>query len=142
MAAIKKNILRLTIEDEERKFEVSKAVFTNKKSESDFLSFGDAEAGGGRDWALDLTFVQDPGDPDSLWNLMYDHAGEETEVAANFYGADTPTATEPSFTATCRIALPDGDALGGEADASDSARQVVSVSWPSTSGKPERDTGV
>lgn len=138
MAAIKKNIIRLTIEDEERKYEVSKAVFTNKKSESDFLSFGAAEEGGGRDWFLDLTFVQDPGDEDSLWNLMFDHTGEETDVVVNPYGAAEASASEPSFSATVRISLPDGDTLGGEADASESARQVVSVSWASTSGKPSR----
>jgi hypothetical protein len=140
MTALGKNIIRLLIDDVERKFEVSKAVFTNAESASDFLSFGAAEAGGGRDWSLNITFVQDPGDSDSLWNLMFDHAGETVDVLVNYYGVDTPSDTQPSFSSTVRIKLPDGDTLGGEADASESARQVTEVSWPCTTGQPTRVT--
>src|SRR5687767_11728242 len=112
MAGLRKNFLRLSVDGDEHNFEVSKALFTSKKSESDFLSFADAESGGGLDYFLDLTILQDPGDADSLWNLMFDHAGETADVVVKYESA-TISATTPAFAATVRIKIPEGTILGG-----------------------------
>ena len=49
--------------------------------------------------------------------------------------AAAPSATEPHFEGTAVISEPDGDLLGGEANASSTARMTVEISWELT-GKP------
>jgi len=139
MAALGTNKLTITIDGVERACEVSVAEITSAETESDFVAFCDAAAGGGRDWGLHIVATQDPGDPDSLFNLTWDLAGTEVDVLVRPYGNAVASATQPHFSGTVTVQYPDGVVLGGEADASTSARFTMDMEWPFTA-KPERIT--
>lgn len=138
MAAIGTRKLTLTIDGDEVAPEVSKAVVTSEETDSDFVSFADAAAGGGRTYKLALTFVQDA-EAASLWDKVWTEAGSDIPVLVRPYGNAVASPTEPHFTGEVTITEPDGDMLGGEADASTTARFVVEVEWTFTA-KPTRVT--
>lgn len=138
MAAIGTRLLKIHVDDTDFTAEVSKAVVTAGDTESDFVSFADAAAGGGREYKLALTFVQDA-TTTSLWDQVWSHAGETVDVELWPYGNTTASASQPHFTAQAVITEPDGDLLGGEANASPSARFTVDVEW-TLIGKPTKVT--
>ena len=123
------NKLTLLIDGEERAAEVSTAEITNEETESDFVSFEMAAQGGGRDWKLHIVAVQDPGDPNSLLNLTWDMAGTDVDVIVRPYGNASASASAPHYTGTVTVKYPDGVLVGGEADASGSARMTFEVEW-------------
>jgi hypothetical protein len=135
MAALGTRKLTLTLDGDDVTAEVSSATITSAEAKSDFLSFADAAAGGSREYALKLTFVQDPS-TSSLWDQVWAHAGDEV-VAVLHPAGGTVGATTPVFTGTVVISEPDGDLLGGDADASASARWVTECEWVYTA-KPIR----
>lgn len=139
MAALGTNRLTLLIEGEERAAEVSRVVISVADTESDFVSFADAAAGGGKDYVLELTAVQDPGTEDSIWDMVWEMTGQEVDVIVKPYGNATASATQPHFSGTVVIKMPDGDLLGGEADASATARFVTELEWMFTA-KPTKIT--
>jgi hypothetical protein len=118
--------------------DLSRAEVTSGETDSDFVSFADAAAGGGRDYALEFTAVQDASTA-SLWSEVWDNAGSELDVTLVPYGNDTPSAAEPHFTMTAVVSEPDGTILGGEADASTTAKFTFECEWKLTA-KPERVT--
>lgn len=122
----------------EYNMDVSRVEITSGETDSDFVSFADAAAGGGRDYALEFTAVQDASNA-SLWNEVWTNAGNEVDVNINPYGNDIATAAEPHFTMTAVISEPDGTILGGEADASTTAKFTFECEWKLTD-KPERVT--
>lgn len=138
MAALGTRKLTLTIDTDEVAPAVSTAAIRSAETDSDFVSFADAAAGGGRDYTLALTFVQDAA-ADSLWDKVWTAAGTDVPVLVRPYGNTVATATQPHFSGTVTIKEPDGDLLGGEANASTTARFTVEVEWPFT-GKPTRIT--
>lgn len=119
--------LKIEIDGTEHTAEVSKAVVTSGESDSDFLTFAGAAAGG-RAYKLNIVGVQDAANG-SLWREVWDNAGDEVPVTLMPYGNAVPSATEPHYTATATISEPDGDFLGGEADSSTSARFTFEVEW-------------
>lgn len=113
---------------------VSQVQCESAESESDFVSFADAAAGGARDYNLVLTLTQDVATT-SLWYYIWDQAGTDHpyEVWLNGRPGDgIATATQPSFTGTLSIREPDGVLFGGEADPSTTAKLLTEVSWPMT----------
>jgi hypothetical protein len=138
MAALGTRKLTLLIDSLEVAPAVSKAVITSEETDSDFVSFTDAASGGGRSYKLAITAVQDAAST-SLWYKVWNAAGTDVPFTLRPYGNTTPTATEPHFTGTCTIKEPDGDFIGGEADASVTAKFTVEVEFPLTA-KPTRVT--
>lgn len=139
MARIGTRKLTLTIDGTDVTPDVSKAVISSAKTDSDFISFADAAGGAGaRAYTLDLTFVQDAV-VGSLWDQVWAHVGEDVPFVLRPYGNTVPTPTEPHFTGTATIAEPDGELLGGEADVSTTAVMTVEVKWPLTA-KPTKVT--
>jgi hypothetical protein len=136
MAALGTRKLTIDIDGDDVTPEVSRAIITAAESDSDFVSFADANAGGSREYTLELTFVQDP-EVGSLWDQVWAHAGDEVDVVVRPNGNATASATQPHFEGTVIISEPDGDLLGGEADASASARFVTEAAWKFVS-KPSR----
>ncbi len=136
MAAIGTRKLTLTIDADEVTAEVSSATITSKEAKSDFVSFADAAAGGSREYALKLKFIQDATST-SLWNQVWSAAGTDVAVVVRPYGNAVATSTEPHLHGTVTITEPDGDYLGGDADASSSARFVTEVEWVFTA-KPTK----
>lgn len=136
MAAVGTRKLTLTIDGDEVTPEVSRAEVLSEETDSDFVSFADAAAGGGRTYKLGLTFAQDLAAA-SLWDQIWSHAGEEVPVLVRPYGNAVATATEPHFSGDVVISEPDGTLFGGEADASTTSRWVTEVEWVFTA-KPTR----
>lgn len=128
MAAIGTRKLTLTIDGEEVAPEVSSARISSGETDSDFVSFADAAAGGGRTYTLALTFVQDAA-AGSLWDQVWSNAGSDVPVVVRPYGNAVPTPAEPHFTGDVTITEPDGDMLGGDADPSNTARFTTEVEW-------------
>lgn len=138
MAPIGTRLLKIEVDGDEVTAEVSSAVVRTGETESDFVSFADAAAGGGRDYKLALTFVQDA-EAASLWDKVWTVAGTQVPVTLMPYGNIAASPAQPHFDMTAVISEPDGDLLGGEADASPSNRFTVEVEWALTS-KPNRVT--
>lgn len=114
--------------------DVSKAEVTSNPADRDFVSFADAASGGARDYALELTIVQDPATT-ALWNKIWSAAGTDVPVIVKPYGNVAASTTQPWFSQTATITEPEGTLIGGEADSSSTARFTVDVSW-SLAGKP------
>lgn len=111
------------------------------ESDSDFVSFADAAAGGARKYTLAVKAVQDTA-TGSLWDQVWSHAGEEIAVEVWPNGrpvSGTPTTTQPKFSGTVVVLEPDGDLLGGEANKSATQRFIIEVEWEFTA-KPTRTT--
>lgn len=128
MAAIGTRSLTLTIDATEYAAQVSSCKIVAAETDSDFVSFADAAAGGGREYSLALTFVQDA-TTTSLWDQVWSHNGEEVPFLIRPYGNSAASATQPHISGTAIVSEPDGDLLGGEADASPSNRFVTEVEW-------------
>lgn len=138
MSAIGTRSLTLTIDDTDCTAQVSTCTIRATETDSDFVSFADAAAGGGREYSLALTFVQDPA-TGTVWDQVWTHAGDEIPVLVRPYGNAAASPTQPHWSATAIVSEPDGDLLGGEADASPSNRFVTEVEWKLTA-KPVKVT--
>lgn len=136
MAGIGTRKLKIEVDGNAYTDAVSNARYTTGAGDTDFLTFAAADAGGNREYRLQGTAVQDAA-VDSLWDYIWSHAGEEVPVTLMPYGNAVPTATQPHFEATAVVTEPDGDLLGGEANASTTARMTVEINWPLT-GKPTK----
>jgi hypothetical protein len=138
MAAIGTRSLTLSLDGSDITAEVSACTIKSAETDSDFVSFAMAAAGGGRDYVLGLTFVQDA-EADSVWDQIWSHAGESVPIVIRPYGNSVASITEPHFEATAIISEPDGEILGGEADASPTNRFTTEVEWALQS-KPTKVT--
>lgn len=138
MAAIGTRKLKLEIDGTEYTAQVSNVRLTSGESDSDFITFADAAAGGARDYALAITLAQDAA-TGTLWSEIFESAGTDVPYTVMPYGNAVASAGEPHFEGTCTIAEPDGDLLGGEANKSNTAKMTIEVVFPCT-GKPTRVT--
>lgn len=123
MAHVGSRKLTLDIDGDDVSPDVSTVEITSEETDSDFVSFASAAAGGSRTYLLHLVLAQDMA-TDSLWSQIWDHAGEEVDFTVMPDGAGGAT-----FTGTCVIKEPDGVLLGGEADPSTTAVFTVEVEW-------------
>lgn len=136
MPALGTRRLKLFVDAVNYTADVSDVRITSEESDSDFVSFAAAAAGGARDYKLALTMAQDTSTT-SLWYKLWNQAG--TDVAfevwpngQNTTNPTTPTPTYPKFSGTLTLIEPDGDFLGGEANASNTARFTTEVELPLT----------
>ncbi len=113
--------------------EVSNVQITSTESDTDFVTFAQAAAGGAREYSLVITMAQDTSTT-GLWYKIWDEAGDTVpyEVWPNGYNAGTASTTYPKFSGSVVITEPDGAVIGGEADASATARFVSEVTWVCT----------
>jgi hypothetical protein len=128
MAAIGTRKLTLTIDGDDVTPEVSSVTIASAESKSDFVSFADAATGGSRQYSLKVKMTQDAA-AGSLWDQAWSHAGDDIDVVVRPYGNAVASVSEPHFTGTVTVTEPDGDLLGGDADASTSARFIIEVEW-------------
>lgn len=131
MAAIGTRLLKMEIDGVEYSAQVSVGKITSGESDSDFVTFADAAAGGAREYRLEFTAVQDAA-TGSLWREVFDNAGDTIPFTLMPYGNATPSVAEPHFEGNAVISEPDGDFLGGEADSSTTARFTIECSWACT----------
>lgn len=139
MTALGTRLLTLTIGGQDYTAQVSNCRITTGEAESDFVSFADAAAGGGREYKLAFTAVQDT-DADTIWDLVWTQAGSTVAAVIKPNGEDTTATTaKPHFTGNVVITEPDGDLLGGEANASTTSKFTFEAEWSYTA-KPTRVT--
>lgn len=121
---------------------ISTATIRSAETDSDFVSFADAAAGGRRDYTLAIVLKQNTTTA-TLWDMIWSDVGTDVPIELWPNGRPTtpftPTPTQPKFSGTVTITDPDGDLLGGEANPSTSARQTTEVEWMFTA-KPTRAT--
>lgn len=134
MTAIGTRLLTLEIGTDEVTAQVSKAVITSGKADSDFLTFADAANGGARQYALNIVAAQDVA-ADTVWDKVWSLAGTTVTCVVAPYGNETPSASQPHYSCEAVISEPEGDFLGGEADESTTARMTFEVEWL-LEGKP------
>jgi hypothetical protein len=125
--------LRLFVSGTEMTSEISTCRITTGESDSDFVSFAEAAAGGAREYSLALTLKQNTA-TSALWYLIWGSAGTDVPVEVwpngqNTVSPTTATTTYPKFTGTVTITEPDGDMIGGDADQSPTARFTTEVEW-------------
>lgn len=138
MARVSPRLITLEVSSSDRSDEVSKAVITSNPSESDFVTFAEAAAGGARDYAINMVIAQDHASS-TLWDLIWTGAGTEVTGTYAPYGNATPSVSEPHYDFTATVKEPDGDFLGAEATDSTTAVATVEVTWPLTA-KPTKVT--
>ncbi len=136
MAALGTRALVLTIAGTDYTAQVSKAVITSNEADSDFVTFADAAIGGLREYALEFTGVQDLNSA-SLWDKIWTASGTSVAYLLKPYGNATASATQPHYSGNLTITEPDGDFIGGEADASTTARMTFECKWV-LSAKPTK----
>lgn len=138
MTAIGTRNLTLEIGGTDVSAQVSAVTIPSAESDSDFLSFADAAAGGARKYTLKFTATQDP-DTGTVWDQVWSHAGETVTGTVAPFGNATPSLSQPHFSFSAVISEPNGDLLGGEAKASASARFTFDAEWELTA-KPTKVT--
>lgn len=138
MAALGTRTLVLTIGGTDYTAQVSKAVIVSGERDSDFVTFTDAAAGGAREYRLEFTAVQDL-TTTTLWDKVFSSAGTSVAYLLKPYGNAAASAGQPHFSGNATITEPDGDFIGGEADASTTARMTFECSWV-LDAKPTRVT--
>lgn len=120
---------------------VSRAVVRSSESDSDFVSFIEAQSGGKRDYLLAMAMYQDIAAA-SLWSVVWSQRGVDVGFElwpAGRPAGGVPTVTQPRFVGTATVADPDGDFIGGEADPDPEARMTCDAEWLCTA-KPVMQT--
>jgi hypothetical protein len=125
-------LLKIKIGTQEYTADVKSVKITSAAGDSDFVSFAQAAAGGSRDYTLEMTATQDPADATSIWSQVFNAAGTTAAIKIAPYGGTTISATNPMVTGNVVITEPDGDLLGGDADASVTAKFTIDVAWKFT----------
>jgi hypothetical protein len=139
MVALGTRLLTLDIDGTPFTAQVSNVRITSSAADSDFVSFADAANGGGRLYKLAMTAVQDPA-TGTLWDLVWTSVGDTVPFTLMPAGGSvTPTEAQPHFVGNAVVAEPDGDLLGGEANASTTSKFTFEVEWECTA-KPVRVT--
>lgn len=136
MTALGTRLLTVEVAGDDYTAEVSDCRITSAESDSDFVTFADAATGGARDYKLAFKMVQDPA-TGSLWDKIWTAAGTTVAVIIKPAGGTVASPTQPHFTGNVVVTEPDGDLMGGEADASTTARFTTEVEWAFTA-KPTR----
>jgi hypothetical protein len=138
MAAIGTRKLKIEVGGTERRAEVTSAKVTSGAADEDTVTFAEAEGGGSRDYNLEIILLQDAASG-TLWTDIFDNAGDDATVTLMPYGNAVATVAEPHFEVVATITEPDGDLLGGAANRSKTARNVITVVWP-CDAKPTKIT--
>jgi hypothetical protein len=138
MAGLGTRSLLISIGGTDYTAQVSKCVISSDDSDRDFITFADAAAGGARDYTLEFTAVQDMA-TGTLWDKVWTVAGTSVACILKPYGNATASPTQPWYNFNATVKEPNGDFIGGEADSSVTARQVIECEWP-LDAKPTKVT--
>lgn len=131
-------LLTVTVASNSATDQCATAKFTSGDQDSDFITFADAAAGGARAYNFVSKIAQDMVSG-TLWDLMWSAPGSSVTVKIAPYGNAVASPTQPHFQAQCTVKEPDGDFIGGDADASTTAKMAVDFTWP-CDAKPTKIT--
>lgn len=138
MATAGTRLLTISVGGTEYNMQVTSSKVTSGAADADNTTFSEAAAGGSRLYKLALTLLQDHA-TGTLWDKIWASAGSSAAVIVRPYGNTTPTVAQPHYTGNVTITEPDGDLIGGQANASPTARWTVDVEWEFAS-KPTKVT--
>lgn len=138
MAGIGTRLLKITVAGTEYNGQVSTSKLTTGESDSDFVTFADAAAGGARQYNFEFTAVQDLA-VGTLWDKVWSVPGTTVACVLKPYGNATASAAQPHYGFNAVVTEPDGDLIGGDADKSVTAQQVITCIWP-LEAKPTKIT--
>lgn len=138
MATAGTRLLTISVGGTEYNMQVTSSKVTSGAADADNTTFAEAAAGGSRLYKLALTLLQDHA-TGTLWDKIWASAGSSAAVIVRPYGNTTPTVAQPHYTGNVTITEPDGDLIGGQANASPTARWTVDVEWEFAS-KPTKVT--
>lgn len=110
---------------------VSNVAIKSGKKDSDFMSFADALAGGARQYTLALTLKQNTAAA-TLWYTIWSSLGTDVAIEIWPNGGTVASASTPKITGTATVFEPEGELLGGKANASNQALQTTDVEWTFT----------
>ena len=136
MAFAGTRLLKIKIGANEYNASISSAKIASAASDSDFQTFADAAAGGGRTYTLVFTAGADYA-ASTLWDQIFSNAGTTVACVLNPYGVTTFAAATPGFNFNAVVKEPDGDFIGTDANPSVTAVSQFSAEWTLT-GKPTR----
>ncbi len=128
MTQLGTRLLTLDLGGDDFTAEVSDCRITSQPADSGFVTFADAAAGGKREYRLKAKAVQDPA-AGTMWDKVWTGAGTTVAAIIKPAGGTAASASQPHFTGNVTITEPDGDLLGGEADASTTARFTFEIEW-------------
>lgn len=128
--------LTISIDGTEYAAEVSEARVASRPSENDNPTFAETAAGGQREYYAALTLLQDHA-ATSVWRKVWEEAGTEVPVIVRPYGNAVATVAQPHYSGTVTIVEPDGDLIGGQANASTTSRWTIGVEWVFTAKPTE-----
>jgi hypothetical protein len=129
MAGIGTRLLKVVVAGTEYSAQVSTSKLTSGESDSDFVTFSDAAAGGARQYNFEFTAVQDLV-VGTLWDKVWSVPGTTVACTLKPYGNAVASPTQPWYTFNAVVTEPDGDLIGGDADKSVTAQQVITCVWP------------
>ncbi|GAA5154795.1 hypothetical protein GCM10023340_38910 [Nocardioides marinquilinus] len=129
MAALGTYSLKLSLAGTDKTAEISNCRLVVGDADADFVSFADANAGGAKEWRLQGTATQDLS-TGSIWSSVFTSPGTTSAAVLRPNGGTTASATQPTFTGNVTLSLPDGDFLGGEANASRTAKFTWDFDFP------------
>ena len=64
-----------------------------------------------------------------LWRQIWDAAGDSVAALIKPYGNSAASVSQPHYSGNVTITEPDGTLIGGDADASTTARWTTEISW-------------
>jgi hypothetical protein len=128
MTALGTRLLELSVGGSDFTAEISDCRITSQPADNAFVTFEDAASGGKREYRLKFKAVQDPA-VGTLWDKVWTGAGTSVAAIIKPAGGEAASALTPHFTGNVTITEPDGDLLGGEADASTTARFTFEAEW-------------
>lgn len=129
MAGIGTRLLKVTVAGTEYNAQVSSAKLTTGESDSDFVTFADAAAGGARQYNFAFTAVQDLV-VGTLWDKVWTVPGSTVACVLKPYGNAVASPAQPHYSFNAVVTEPDGDLIGGDADKSVTAQQTIECVWP------------
>lgn len=138
MAALGTRALVLTIGGTDYTTQISNCRVTSQASDSDFTTFADAAAGGARLYQLEGTMVQDTA-TGTFWDKIWTAAGTSVAYLLKPSGNSAASTSQPHYSGNLTIKEPDGDMIGGEANASTTARFTLDFAFP-LDAKPTKVT--
>lgn len=137
MTALGTRLLTVSIGGTDYTAQVFNCEIVSRAADSDQTTFAEAAAGGGRIYSLKFVMVQDIASATGLWDKIWTAAGTSIAALIKPYGNAAASASQPHFTGNVTVTEPDGTLVGGDADASTTARWTAEVSWDFTA-KPTR----
>lgn len=128
MTALGTRALTVSIGGTDYTAQVFNCEVVSRAADASQTTFAEAAAGGGRIYSLKFVLTQDLA-ASSLWRQIWDAAGDSVAALIKPYGNAAASVSQPHYQGNVTITEPDGTLIGGDADASTTARWTTEISW-------------